>query len=120
MIEPVVLAVDIGGTKTALGFVTESGEVLKKDTIDTGNSPDPNELIGRIRESCNNLFSSFKSIYEISGIGIGAPNANYFKGTVDHPANLKWKGVTQLTQIFTEHFQLPSTVTNDANAAALG
>lgn len=116
----ITLAIDIGGTKTAFGFVTEDGRIIHKAIIETGSSPDPNELIGRIKAHIDVDFTKFKNEYSLVGIGIGAPNANYFKGTVEFAANLKWKGIIQLSKLFDQAFSLPVTLTNDANAAALG
>jgi glucokinase len=56
----------------------------------------------------------------IRGIGIGAPNANYYRGTVENPPNLNWKGVVDVSALVRKYYDLPVAVTNDANAAALG
>lgn len=57
---------------------------------------------------------------QIKGIGVGAPNGNYYKGTVEYAPNLPWKGVVPLAELITEKFGLPASLTNDANAAAQG
>lgn len=57
---------------------------------------------------------------QIAGIGIGAPNGNYFNGTIEFAPNLPWKGVIPLAQMVREKFNIPVTITNDANAAAIG
>jgi len=54
------------------------------------------------------------------GVGVGAPNANYYKGTIEYPPNLKWKGVTQFVDLFQKYYDVPMVLTNDANAAAIG
>ncbi len=120
MIKPLILAVDIGGTKTAFGFVSEEGKIIHHDHIDTGQSADPSELIGRINQAVEEAFESLRKEYSLVGIGIGAPDANYFNGTVDFAVNFKWKGVIPLAKLFSESFHLPAVLTNDANAAALG
>jgi glucokinase len=120
MPKKIALAIDIGGTKTAFGFVTEDGKIPYKTIIDTGVSSDPNELIGRIKKAVDVEYGRIKTGNVFSGIGIGAPNANYFKGTVEYAANLKWKGIIPLGKLFSSEFNLPVSVTNDANAAAVG
>src|SRR4051812_10891045 len=94
-----ILAIDIGGTKTAFGFVTEDGKVIHRELIDTGQSADPMDLINEIHSIVIKEFESHKKDYSFVGIGIGAPNANYFKGTVEYAANLKWKGVVPLAKL---------------------
>jgi glucokinase len=116
----IVLGIDIGGTKTIFGFVSLDGKVLHSETIETGKSSDPMELISRIHSASQIAFAKYSKEYHLTGIGIGAPNANYFHGTVEFAVNLKWKGIVPITKLFSEKFQLPATVTNDANAAALG
>lgn len=120
MAHPIVLAVDIGGTKSAFGFVTNDGLIIHHDHVETGQSADPSELINRIKLAVEKSFNQFTNDYSLVGIGIGAPDANYFNGTVDFAVNFKWKGVVPLAKLFNQAFNLPATLTNDANAAALG
>jgi glucokinase len=120
MQKPLSIGIDIGGTKTAYGFITESGDIIFKGEAETGDSPDPNELVSRLTTT---LFSHYKSIqneYKLIGAGVGAPKANYYKGTVEHAANLSWQGVIPLANLFSKALSIPVTLTNDANAGALG
>lgn len=103
MLNPLYMAIDIGGTKTAFGFISEEGEIIYRNEILTGNSSDPLELIGRLTKIISENFDVFKENFFIKGAGIGAPNANYFKGTVEHAPNLKWKGIIPLARIFKEN-----------------
>ncbi|MEI7472696.1 MAG: ROK family protein, partial [Chitinophagaceae bacterium] len=56
----------------------------------------------------------------IKGIGVGAPNGNYYTGTIEYAPNLPWKGIIPLVELMESKFKLPVTLTNDANAAAIG
>jgi len=76
-----------------------------------------------IIDICNEIEKAKKSLnfeHQIIGIGIGAPNANYYKGTIENAPNLPWKGIIEFTSLFKKHYNLPIYLTNDANAAAIG
>ncbi len=120
MLKDLSVAIDIGGTKTSYGLVTNKGEILFKNQIPTGNSPDPNELIQKLKLEINIAIKEFNHLYRLTGVGVGAPNANYYKGTVEYPPNLEWKGITPLKSLLEKSFSLPVALTNDANAGALG
>jgi glucokinase len=120
MLKPFCIAIDIGGTTTSFGFVTDDGKVVFKDEVATGTSPDPKVLVNIIADKCNEQLGKFSKEYELKGIGIGAPNGNFFKGTVEFAPNLKWKGIIPLADLFKKTFGVPAVLTNDANAAALG
>ncbi len=118
MKKDVVLGIDIGGTYTKLGLVTEDGNVFHGDSIQT----DLHEDIRLYIRDLNNavVAKAGKDEFHITGIGIGAPNGNFYNGTIEYAPNLRWKGVIQLAVLFEEEFKVPVTVTNDANAAAMG
>lgn len=115
----VTLGIDIGGTNTVFGLVTKNGECLHQSKISTMADQPAEKLFNRLFEKFDNFFEPLKDKYEIAGIGIGAPNANYYTGDIVNPPNLNWKK-ENLTDLVTKHFDLPIAVTNDANAAALG
>ncbi|NOU47574.1 MAG: ROK family protein [Bacteroidales bacterium] len=121
----VAIGVDIGGTNTAIGVVDIDGNVLVKGNILTPAHGDINlyieELSGAIRDLINSVKKLNKNI-EILGIGIGAPNANYYTGTIEQAPNLSFKGVVHMVALLREQFpELKAlTITNDANAAAIG
>ena len=117
---PLSLAIDIGGTSTGYAFVTEAGKIIFKDDTPTGISPDPYELVGRIVKGVETAFNHFSKDHVLIGAGIGAPNGNYFNGTVEFPPNLKWKGITPLASLFSNALSIPVFLTNDANAGAVG
>ena len=114
----ITLAIDIGGTNTAFGFVDREGNIITSSTIPTN----PNEPADKFFKRLNSEIESLLSIgnkYNLVGVGIGAPNANYFKGTVERPPNLKW-GTVNVVEIIKEYYRVPVAITNDANAVAIG
>jgi glucokinase len=115
----IVAGIDIGGTNTACGLVTENGEVLSKEILSTRSFADAESLVKAVSQS---IRQQVKNTPEnlLRGIGIGAPNANPYTGTVDYAPNLSWKGVVPLKKMFEEELRLPTLITNDAKAAALG
>jgi len=116
MKEKFALGVDIGGTTTEFGICDRNGNVLFEETVKTTDYPTANDLV----EYIHRKLSDTPYIDQIIGIGIGAPNGNYFSGTIEFAPNLKWKGVIHLADMFSAKFSTPATLTNDANAAAIG
>lgn len=121
----VALGVDIGGTNTAIGVVDTEGHVLVKSTIPTPTHGDINSYINELTEAIKELIVSVELMNEdteVLGIGIGAPNGNYYKGTIEHAPNLSFKGVVPFVQLLREKFPDLKAIalTNDANAAAIG
>jgi glucokinase len=116
-----VVGIDIGGTFTKFGIVDKEGNCYFEGSIPTQDEKDD-----RVEVYVANLSSKIKAVIdslgdvEVKGIGIGVPNGNYYKGTIEYAANLKWKGIIPLVELFKQHFSLPIVLTNDANAAALG
>ncbi len=110
------LGIDIGGTNTVFGVVDELGNMLFEGTTPTKTHIDPRSLVDYIFNQVKDL----NCYSEIIGIGIGAPNGNYYTGNIEFAPNLHWKGIVHLAKFFTDKFNLKTIVTNDANAAALG
>jgi len=117
---PTVLGIDIGGTTTSFGVVEGDGRILTRETIPTRPDEDASTLVSRIRGRFRDFFSPLEDSRELKGIGIGAPNANYYTGVVTNPPNLGWEPSVNLAGLFREAFGLPVAITNDANAAAIG
>lgn len=115
----VALGIDIGGTNTAFGFVDGEGNCLFAESLNTRDYPKPELLIEAIANKCYITLDLNKE-FELMGIGVGAPNGNYFNGTIEFAPNLEWEGIIDLVALFEEHFDTPVFVTNDANAAAIG
>ncbi|PKP51835.1 MAG: glucokinase [Bacteroidetes bacterium HGW-Bacteroidetes-1] len=121
----VAMGIDIGGTNTALGVVDRNGNVLVKDSIPTPTHGNISQFIDDMSVSIRELTNSLRLLnpeIEILGLGIGAPNANYYTGTIEHAPNLSFKGVIPLVKLLETNFpELKAiAITNDANAAAIG
>ena len=117
--KPYVLGIDIGGTNTVFGIVDARGNVIASSSIKTGKHAEFNNYLEELYTEATHLIEANDAVDKIQGIGIGAPNANYYTGEINNAANLPWKDV-KLAQLVSEKFGIPVAVTNDANAAALG
>ncbi len=109
-----VLGIDIGGTNTKFGLVNTKGEIVYQSSLPTTDFAAPADLLKRIHQLIQELEP------ELNGVGIGAPNANFARGTIEYAPNLSWTGIIPVTKIASEIFNVPSRITNDANAAAVG
>jgi len=121
----VAIGVDIGGTNTAIGVVDDLGNIMVKDNITTPSHGDIDRYINDLSVAINKLIHSVKLLnadIEILGIGIGAPNGNYYTGTIEYAPNLSFKGVVHLVKLLRNKFPDLKAIalTNDANAAAIG
>jgi glucokinase len=116
----VTLGIDIGGTNTVLGFVDGQGMCLAESSIPTQAQEDGASLVARLAVKIQEMYGALSDRCVLRGIGIGAPDANYYRGTVENPPNLNWPGETPIVALVKERFDLPVVITNDANAAALG
>ncbi len=113
------IGVDIGGTNTKYGIVNHRGEILDQGSLKT----DAHETAEGFVEALHNALVPImeqQHDYKIKGIGIGAPNGNFYTGTVEYAPNLRWKGVVPLAKMVSDKFWVPCVLTNDANAAAVG
>lgn len=118
--EEVALGIDIGGTYTKFGFIRRNGEAIYDGSIQTTGHTDLKSYQAALAEAIKDAFGRFRNEYSLAGVGIGAPNGNYYKGTIEFAPNLDWKEVVPFVELFKEHFDLPMALTNDANAAAIG
>ena len=116
----VALGVDIGGTNTKYGIVNHRGEILAKGSLKTDEYPKVEDFIDALYNKVTPLIEQHCSQKQFDGIGVGAPNANYYTGTIEQAPNLRWKGVVPFAELMTKKFGVPCKMTNDANAAALG
>jgi glucokinase len=114
------IGIDIGGTTTSCGFVDRNGSLISETTLATEAHQPAHVLVSRLCDAIERLRTTLPPQIVISGVGIGAPNANYHRGTVENPPNLSWGAVTNLVELFQQRYDLPVAVTNDANAAAIG
>lgn len=114
----IVAGVDIGGTNTVYGLVDRTGNVIAESSLRTTDYPLIGDFVNALVAAVSKLLSSGQ--YKLLGIGIGAPNANYHKGTIELAPNLAWKGIVPLADLIKKKIDVPVIVTNDANAAAMG
>ena len=121
--KPYVIGVDLGGTNTVFGIVDKDGNIIAEDSIKTQKYATAEEFVDAGVECLNGVISRVGGLDNIQGMGIGAPNGNYYNGTIEFAPNLSWghTGVVPLAKMFSEKLGgLGVKLTNDANAAAMG
>ncbi|MEY3351136.1 MAG: hypothetical protein RIQ50_1247 [Bacteroidota bacterium] len=118
--EPLAIGIDIGGTGTKYGIVDRHGNVLFSGEMSTKKHKEIDTFIEELYESMQPLIEKAGGIGSMRGIGMGAPNGNYYSGTIEYAPNLPWKGIIPLAKLVSDKFKVPVTLTNDANAAAIG
>ncbi len=114
------IGIDIGGTNTKLGIVDHHGHILKQDRLLTNQHEAVENFIAEIHSKLSPLITEAGGPEKFAGIGIGAPNGNYYTGNIEYAANLKWKGIIPFAKMMSEKTGLKVKLTNDANAAAMG
>ncbi|MBG9377890.1 ROK family protein [Panacibacter sp. DH6] len=119
-LDPLVIGIDIGGTGTKFGIVDRVGNVLFSSEMSTKKHKSLETYIDELYNSLKPLIDKAGGVGRIKGIGVGAPNGNYYTGTVEYAPNLPWKGILPLAKLIQDKFNLPVVLTNDANAAAIG
>ncbi|HEY8733292.1 MAG TPA: ROK family protein, partial [Puia sp.] len=119
-LEPLAIGIDIGGTGTKFGIVDRIGNVLFTGDLSTRKHKKIETFIQELHDKLSALISTVGGPGRIRGIGVGAPNGNFYTGTIEYAPNLPWKGIIPLAQLIQDKFQLPTNLTNDANAAAIG
>src|SRR5687767_10821785 len=118
--QQLAIGIDIGGTNTKYGIVNHRGEIVQKGDIPTEGYPKVEQYIDALYNTLKPLLKQVEGGYQFKGIGIGAPNGNYYSGTIEYAPNLQWEGIIPLAKMMSEKFDLPCSLTNDANAAAIG
>ena len=96
MDKPYVVGMDMGGTNTVFGIVDVRGNVISKAAVKTDTHQDINLYIQDIYKELIKLIDAAGGISKIKGIGVGAPNGNYYTGNIEFAPNLNWKGVIPL------------------------
>ena len=120
MAKPYVIGIDMGGTNTVFGIVDARGNVIASNSIKTAKHSDFNDYIDELHTELSRLIKEAGAEGKINGIGIGAPNGNYYTGLIDQAPNLPWPSPIPLAEMVTKKFGIPCLITNDANAAAIG
>jgi len=118
----VALGIDIGGTNTKFGFVDREGHLYAETSVSTIKTApgDVDAYLKYVHEEIEKLRATVDEKLNIVGCGIGAPNGNYFTGTIEYAPNLTFQGVVPIIKMFQEYYDVPMVLTNDANAAAIG
>jgi len=118
----VVAGIDIGGTTTKLGLITEEGDILVKKRLKTDSSQSYRAFFQFLCDEINALKLSLldNHIVKITCIGVGAPNGNCYTGIIDNAANLQWSGKVPVVEVIEQYTNIPSFLSNDANSAAIG
>ena len=114
------VGIDIGGTTTKFGIQNDTGEILMQDRIPSNEHDIVEDFIEDLHKKLMPMIEKAGQVSDFSGIGIGAPNGNIYTGTIEYAPNLKWKGIIPLADLIEKKFALPTRLTNDANAAAMG
>ena len=117
--KPFAIGIDIGGTNTSLGLVDRRGEILLQSSLRTTDYETLDAYIADMEQEIAK-FRKRAGVHNINGIGVGAPNGNYYTGEIVDAANLRWKGVIPLAKMMSEAMGYKVTLTNDANASAMG
>ncbi|MEJ7625794.1 MAG: ROK family protein [Ferruginibacter sp.] len=118
--EKLAIGIDIGGTNTVFGIVNHRGNILYRGAIRTADYPVIEDFIFELKKVLGPAIEEAGGIQTIQGIGIGAPNGNFYTGTIEYAPNLLWKGIIPLAELISKAFNVPAALTNDANAAAVG
>lgn len=117
----VALGIDIGGTFTKFGFVDRNANYLAEGSIGTAKHEDIHTYLRELCNTTHEVLSTIEQSVTLVGIGIGAPNGNFYKGTIEYAPNLPWHGIIPFTEMMKEYYpDIPICLTNDANAAAIG
>ena len=121
-IKPYVIGLDLGGTNSVFGIVDSRGEIKATTAIKTQGYDNVEDYVDASVEALQVIIDQVGGIEKIKAMGIGAPNGNYYKGTIEFAPNLSWghDGVVPLADMFKERLGIPVALTNDANAAAIG
>ena len=123
MAKDLVIGIDIGGQTTKCGIVDARGDVLAQTVIRSDTHTDVNQYIADLAGALNRIIADSKAEDRIRGIGVGAPNGNYYTGTIENAVNLVWGGTNTIpsAKLLSEQMNgIPVSLTNDANAAAVG
>lgn len=119
-----VVGVDVGGQTSKIGVVNARGEVLARSVIRTDTfGKDANAYISALADAIRACVAECGKTGEIRGVGVGAPNSNYYTGQISYAANLEWASdiVVDFSKILSENLGgISVSLTNDANAAAMG
>ncbi len=118
--QELVLGIDVGGTNTKFGLVNKQGEIIAEGSCKTKGYPVFKDYLSHLMLNVEEARAKLPE-HKLMGVGVGAPNGNYYRGTIEEATNLEWKGTVYFTEQLKDYFaDMPIILTNDANAAAIG
>ena len=120
MLKKFAVGIDIGGTTAKFGIVDRNGKILEQDRVPSNEHAVVEDFIDDMYAKLMPMIEKAGGIDNFVGIGMGAPNGNFYTGTIEYAPNLKWKGSIPIAELIEKKFNLTSRLTNDANAAAVG
>lgn len=120
MMKSLSIGIDIGGTGTKFGVVNTEGKILEQATLPTAEYSTPELFADALSQSLKGMISGCGGKDHFRGVGLGAPNGNFYTGNIEHAPNLRWRGIVPMARLLSERLDLPARLTNDANAAAMG
>ena len=122
ILKPYVIGLDLGGTNSVFGIVDSRGEIKATTAIKTQGYDNVDDYVNACVNALEPIIEQVGGIEQIKAMGIGAPNGNYYNGTIEFAPNLSWghDGIVPLAAMFKERLGIPVALTNDANAAAIG
>ncbi len=120
MIKKYAVGIDVGGTTAKFGIVDRNGKILEQDRVPTNAHEIVEDFIDDMYAKLYPMIEKVGGISNFVGIGMGAPNGNFYTGTIEYAPNLKWKGIIPIADLIEKKFGLTTKLTNDANAAAVG
>ena len=121
LIKPYVIGLDLGGTNSVFGIVDARGDIKATTAIKTQGYETVEDYVAASVEALQVIIDQVGGLETIKAMGIGAPNANYYRGTIEQAPNIVWgKGIVPLADMFSKALGVPVAMTNDANAAAIG
>ena len=122
LIKPYFIGLDLGGTNSVFGIVDSRGDIKATTAIKTQGYETVDEYVEASVEALQIIIDQVGGIEKIKAMGIGAPNGNYYTGTIEFAPNLSWghNGIVPLAKMFSDKLGIPVALTNDANAAAIG
>lgn len=118
--KPYVIGLDLGGTNSVFGIVNDKAEIIAKGTVRTTGQTDLNAYLDECCALLKNMIAQAGGINLIKGMGVGAPNGNFYTGNIEQAPNLPWKGTVPFARLFSQRLGIPVSLTNDAKAAAIG
>lgn len=122
VLKPYVIGLDLGGTNSVFGIVDSRGEIKATTAIKTQGYDNVEDYVDACVKALEPVIEQVGGIGLIKAMGIGAPNGNYYNGTIEFAPNLSWghDGIVPLADMFKQRLGIPVALTNDANAAAIG